>query len=38
VKKPGQGLTVEHLRNAGFTVFAEEDMDEAERLLAGLEG
>jgi uncharacterized protein YbbK (DUF523 family) len=38
VKKPGQGLAVEQLRNAGFTVFAEEDMDEAERLLAELEG
>jgi uncharacterized protein YbbK (DUF523 family) len=38
VKKPGQGLAVERLRNAGFTVFAEEDMDEAERLLAELEG
>jgi uncharacterized protein YbbK (DUF523 family) len=36
-KKPGQGLAAESLRNAGFTVFAEEDMDEAERLLDKLE-
>jgi uncharacterized protein YbbK (DUF523 family) len=37
-KKRGQGLAVERLRDAGFTVFAEEDMDEAARLLAELEG
>jgi uncharacterized protein YbbK (DUF523 family) len=33
-KTRGRGLAVEYLRNAGFTVFAEEDMDEAARLLA----
>ena len=37
-KKEGQGLAVEYLRNAGFTVFGEEDLDEAEKLLAELEG
>jgi uncharacterized protein YbbK (DUF523 family) len=37
-KTPGQGLAVEYLRNAGFTVFAEEDIHEAERLLAKVEG
>ena len=37
-KKEGQGLAVEYLRNAGFTVFAEEDIDEAEKLLKELEG
>ena len=36
-KKEGQGLAVEYLRNAGFTVFAEEDLDEAEKLLLKLE-
>ena len=28
-KIPGQGLAVEYLRNAGFKVFAEEDLEEA---------
>lgn len=37
-KIPGQGLAVEYLRNAGFRVFGEEDMDEAERYLNELEG
>lgn len=32
-KIPGQGLAVEYLRNAGFKVFAEEDIAEAERYL-----
>lgn len=32
-KIPGQGLTTEYLRNAGFTVLSEEELDEAERLL-----
>ena len=36
-KVPGQGLAVEYLRNAGFKVFAEEDMDEAAEYLASLE-
>jgi uncharacterized protein YbbK (DUF523 family) len=36
-KIPGQGLAVEYLRNAGFTVFSEDDLDEAERLLRELE-
>ena len=36
-KIPGQGLAVEYLRNAGFKVFAEEDMDEAAAYLAELE-
>ncbi len=30
---PGQGLAVEYLRNAGFAVFGEEDMDEAVKYL-----
>ena len=34
---PGQGLAVEYLRNAGFKVFAEEDIDEAAAYLADLE-
>lgn len=36
-KKEGQGLAVEYLRNAGFTVFGEEDIDKAEKLLNELE-
>ena len=36
-KKEGQGLAVEYLRNAGFKVFAEEDLDEAEKFLAEIE-
>ena len=35
-KIPGQGLAVEMLRDAGFKVFAEEDMEEAEAYLASL--
>lgn len=31
---PGQGLAVEMLREAGFKVFGEEDMDEAAAYLA----
>jgi uncharacterized protein YbbK (DUF523 family) len=31
--KPGQGLAVEYLRNAGFVVFDEDDIGEAEKLL-----
>ena len=36
-KKEGQGLAVEYLRNAGFKIFAEEDLDEAEKFLAEIE-
>lgn len=36
-KIPGQGLAVEMLRDAGFKVFAEEDIDEVADYLAGLE-
>ncbi len=36
-KIPGQGLAVEMLRDAGFKVFAEEDIDEAAAYLATLE-
>lgn len=36
-KKEGQGLAVEYLRNAGFTVFGEEDIAEAQKLLSELE-
>jgi len=36
-KAPGQGLAVELLRDAGFTVFDETDMAEAAACLAGLE-
>lgn len=36
-KIPGQGLTVERLRNAGFQVFSEEDLNEAEEYLKTLE-
>ena len=36
-KVPGQGLAVEFLRNAGFTVFDETDIAEAEALLLQLE-
>ena len=32
-KKPGQGLAVEYLRNAGIKVFAEEDLAEAEEFI-----
>ncbi|MDO4481170.1 MAG: DUF523 domain-containing protein [Bacillota bacterium] len=32
-KKEGQGLAVEYLRNAGFKVFGEEELDEAEKYL-----
>ncbi|MDR2771496.1 MAG: DUF523 domain-containing protein [Clostridiales Family XIII bacterium] len=38
LKKKGQGLTAEYLRNAGFTVLGEEDLDEAARLLADGDG
>lgn len=37
-KIPGQGLAVEYLRNEGFTVFSEEEIDEAEKLLQQIEG
>lgn len=37
-KTEGQGLAVEYLRNAGFKVFAEEDLPEAEEYLRQLEG
>ena len=36
-KKEGQGLAVEYLRNAGFRVFGEEDIDEAAAYLEELE-
>ena len=36
-KKEGQGLAVEYLRNAGYKVFAEEDIAEAAALLEALE-
>jgi uncharacterized protein YbbK (DUF523 family) len=36
-KKEGQGLAVEYLRNAGFKVLSEDDLDEAERTLAEAE-
>jgi len=36
-KIPGQGLAVEMLRDAGFKVFAEEDIDEAAEYLANLQ-
>lgn len=36
-KIPGQGLVVELLRNAGFKVFSEEDLDEAEAYLSVLD-
>ena len=36
-KRPGQGLTVEMLRNAGFIVFDEDDIAEASALLNKLE-
>lgn len=36
-KKEGQGLAVEYLRNAGFKVFAEEDLALAERYLEEVE-
>jgi uncharacterized protein YbbK (DUF523 family) len=32
-KIDGQGLAVEYLRNGGFTVFGEENLDEAEKYL-----
>ncbi len=35
-KIPGQGLAVEYLRNAGFKVFSEDDLDEAEEYLKSL--
>ncbi|MDR3294243.1 MAG: DUF523 domain-containing protein [Clostridiales Family XIII bacterium] len=35
-KTPGQGMAAAYLRDAGFTVFGEEDLDEAEALLARL--
>lgn len=34
---PGQGIAVEMLREAGFKVFAEEDIDEAAAYLASFE-
>jgi uncharacterized protein YbbK (DUF523 family) len=36
-KKEGQGLAVEYLRNAGFKVFAEEDIEQAAKLLAEID-
>lgn len=33
---PGQGLAVEYLRDAGFKVFGEEDISEAEAFLNSL--
>lgn len=36
-KIEGQGLAVEYLRNAGFRVFGEEELDEAESFLAEAE-
>jgi len=36
-KIPGQGLTVEMLRNAGYTVFDESGLEEAATFLAKLE-
>ena len=36
-KKEGQGLAVEYLRNAGYQVFAEEDIAEAAEFLKTLE-
>ena len=36
-KKKGQGLAVEYLRNAGFTVFGEEDIADEQKLLSELE-
>ena len=35
-KIPGQGLAVEMLRDAGFKVFAEEDIEEAAAYLETL--
>ena len=35
-KVPGQGLAVEMLRDAGFKVFAEEDIEEAAAYLEAL--
>ena len=37
-KIPGQGLAVETLRHAGFTVFGEEDIDAAAEYLEKIEG
>ncbi|MDR2133230.1 MAG: DUF523 domain-containing protein, partial [Clostridiales Family XIII bacterium] len=36
-KKEGRGLAAEYLQEAGFAVLGEEDLDEAERLLAALD-
>ncbi len=36
-KIPGEGMAVEYLRKAGFTVFGEEDMEEAAACLKQLE-
>jgi uncharacterized protein YbbK (DUF523 family) len=36
-KISGQGLAVQYLREAGFTVFGEDDMDAAESFLRTLE-
>ncbi len=36
-KKEGQGRAVQLLREAGFTVFGEEELDKAEELLNSLE-
>lgn len=36
-KIPGEGMAVEYLRKAGFTVFGEEDLEEAEAFLRSLE-
>ena len=36
-KVPGQGLAVEYLRNSGFKVFSEDDLDKAFEYLKSLE-
>jgi uncharacterized protein YbbK (DUF523 family) len=36
-KTEGRGMAAEYLKNAGFTVLGEEDMDEAARLLAAVD-
>lgn len=35
--KEGQGLAVEYLRNAGFKIFDENELEEAEKYLAEIE-
>jgi uncharacterized protein YbbK (DUF523 family) len=37
-KTPGNGLAAEYLKNAGFTVFDENEITEAATLLAKIEG